>query len=149
MRIPVTRRSGIVVSMLIVLSSCTSLPRSGPDHTEIDRAAAIKVTTPDRKVGIDYVLIDLNKGILPYFDQIPTSSLRTGFGGGRGVLRIFRSASAMSCRFQFSKLSPAVSSFHPTPAAVQATISPCPSRRSIKPERSAFLTRAAFPPLVE
>jgi polysaccharide export outer membrane protein len=84
MRIPVTRRSGIVVSMLIVLSSCTSLPRSGPDHTEIDRAAAIKVTTPDRKVGIDYVLIDLNKGILPYFDQIPTSSLRTGFGGGRG-----------------------------------------------------------------
>lgn len=84
MRIPVTRRSGIVVSMLIVLSSCTSLPRSGPDHTEIDRAAAIKVTTPDRKVGIDYVLIDLNKGILPYFDKIPSSTLRTGFGGGRG-----------------------------------------------------------------
>lgn len=84
MRIPVTRRSGIVVSMLIVLSSCTSLPRSGPDHTEIDRAAAIKVTTPERKVGIDYVLIDLNKGILPFFDKVPSSSLQTGFGGGRG-----------------------------------------------------------------
>ncbi|WP_051034647.1 polysaccharide biosynthesis/export family protein [Rhizobium sp. CF142] len=84
MGIPVTRRGSIIVSMLIVLSSCTSLPRSGPDHTDIDRDAAIKVTTPERKVGIDYVLIDLNKGILPYFDKIPSSSLRTGFGGGRG-----------------------------------------------------------------
>jgi len=84
MRIPVTRRSGIIVSMLIVLSSCTSLPRSGPDHTDIDRAAAIKVTTSERRVGIDYVLIDLNKGMLPYFDKVPSSSLQTGFGGGRG-----------------------------------------------------------------
>lgn len=84
MGIPVTRRGSIIVSMLIALSSCTSLPRSGPDHTDIDRDAAIKVTTPERKVGIDYVLIDLNKGILPYFDKIPSSSLRTGFGGGRG-----------------------------------------------------------------
>ncbi|XAZ21304.1 polysaccharide export protein (plasmid) [Sinorhizobium sp. B11] len=84
MGIPVTRRGSIIVSMLIALSSCTSLPRSGPDHKDIDRDAAIKVTTPERKVGIDYVLIDLNKGILPYFDKIPSSSLRTGFSGGRG-----------------------------------------------------------------
>ncbi|MBB4526539.1 UNVERIFIED_ORG: polysaccharide export outer membrane protein [Rhizobium sophorae] len=84
MGIPVTRRGSIIVSMLVTLSSCTSLPRSGPDHTDIDRAAAIKVTTPERKVGIDYVLIDLNKGMLPYFDKIPSSTLRSGFGGGRG-----------------------------------------------------------------
>lgn len=84
MGIPVTRRVGIIVPMLVMLSSCTSLPRSGPDHTDIDRSAAIKVTTPERKVGIDYALIDLNKAILPYFDKIPSSSLRSGFGGGRG-----------------------------------------------------------------
>ncbi|MBB3387418.1 polysaccharide export outer membrane protein [Rhizobium sp. BK275] len=35
-------------------------------------------------MGIDYALIDLNKAILPYFDKIPSSSLRSGFGGGRG-----------------------------------------------------------------
>lgn len=70
--------------MMVMLSSCTSLPRSGPDHTDIDKDAAIKVTTPDRKVGIDYVLIDINKAILPFFDEPQSNTFNTGFGGGRG-----------------------------------------------------------------
>lgn len=68
---------------MIVLASCTTLPRSGPDHLDIDNAAAIKVSSPDRKVGIDYVLVDINKSILPYFDTPKASSLG-GFGAGRG-----------------------------------------------------------------
>lgn len=69
---------------MVTLSSCTSLPRSGPDHTDIDKDAVVKVTTPDRKVGIDYVLIDINKAILPFFDEPQTNTFDTGFGGGRG-----------------------------------------------------------------
>jgi polysaccharide export outer membrane protein len=77
-------RKSIIVAMMVMLSSCTSLPRSGPDHTDIDKDAAIKVTTPDRKVGIDYVLIDINKAILPFFDEPQSNTFNTGFGGGRG-----------------------------------------------------------------
>ncbi|MFC5758224.1 polysaccharide biosynthesis/export family protein [Rhizobium sp. GCM10022189] len=77
------RRTSIVAATLIALSSCTSLPRSGPDHTDIDKSASVKVTTKDRKVGIDYVLIDLNKAILPFFNEVQSSSLG-GFGGGKG-----------------------------------------------------------------
>jgi polysaccharide biosynthesis/export protein len=77
-------RNGVILTTIIALSSCTSLPRSGPDHTDIDKDASIKVTTPERKVGIDYVLIDMNKGILPYFEESKSSTLQTGFGGGRG-----------------------------------------------------------------
>lgn len=78
------RRSAVVATTMMMLSSCTSLPRSGPDHVDIDKDAAVKVTTPDRKVGIDYVLIDLNKAILPYFTGPSATSLHGGFGGGRG-----------------------------------------------------------------
>ncbi len=66
-----------------LLTSCTSLPRSGPDAGDIDKGAAVKVTTKDRRVGIDYALVDINKGILSYFAQ-PTSTSLKGFGGGRG-----------------------------------------------------------------
>jgi polysaccharide export outer membrane protein len=78
------RRSAVIATMVMMLSSCTSLPRSGPDHVDIDKDAAVKVTTPNRKVGIDYVLIDLNKAILPYFTESAAKSLQGGFGGGRG-----------------------------------------------------------------
>src|SRR5689334_15016350 len=84
MRITAMYRRGIVFTTVIALSSCTSLPRSGPDHVDIDKSASIKVTTQDRKVGIDYVLIDFNKAILPYFEDVKPASLQDGFGGGRG-----------------------------------------------------------------
>ncbi|WP_454850774.1 polysaccharide biosynthesis/export family protein [Rhizobium binxianense] len=77
-------RKSIIVAMMVTLSSCTSLPRSGPDHTDIDKDAVVKVTTPNRKVGIDYVLIDINKTILPFFEEPQSNTLNTGFGGGRG-----------------------------------------------------------------
>ena len=55
MGILITRRRTSVVAMMLLLSSCTSLPRSETRITDIDKDAAIKVTTTDGKVGIDYV----------------------------------------------------------------------------------------------
>jgi polysaccharide export outer membrane protein len=59
------------------------LPRSGPDHKDVDRDASVKVTTKERRVGIDYALIDLSKNVLSYFSAPQPTSFK-GFGGGRG-----------------------------------------------------------------
>nr|WP_245510467.1 polysaccharide biosynthesis/export family protein [Rhizobium laguerreae] len=65
------------------MASCTSLPRSGPDHKDVDRDATVKVTTKERRVGIDYALVDLSKNVLSYFTAPQPTSFK-GFGGGRG-----------------------------------------------------------------
>lgn len=67
-----------------MLSGCTVLSASGPAHRAINDAAAVKLESKDKRVGIDYVLVDVNKSILPYFKSEPVSSLKDGFGGGRG-----------------------------------------------------------------
>nr|WP_245504881.1 MULTISPECIES: polysaccharide biosynthesis/export family protein [Rhizobium] len=59
------------------------MPRSGPDHKDVDRDASVKVTTKERRVGIDYALIDLSKNVLSYFSAPQPTSFK-GFGGGRG-----------------------------------------------------------------
>ncbi len=43
----------------------------------------MKVTTKERRVGIDYALIDLSKNVLSYFSAPQPTSFK-GFGGGRG-----------------------------------------------------------------
>nr|WP_245277993.1 polysaccharide biosynthesis/export family protein [Rhizobium leguminosarum] len=43
----------------------------------------MKVTTKERRVGIDYALVDLSKNVLPYFTSPQPTSFK-GFGGGRG-----------------------------------------------------------------
>jgi len=73
----------VVFFVAVTLGACTSLPKSGPDQDDINNNAAVSVTTPQRRVDIDYVLIDLNKAVLPYFATSSEPSLR-GFGGGRG-----------------------------------------------------------------
>lgn len=70
--------------MIAALSGCTALPRSGPDDAEFEKQAAVHVTTKDRKVGIDYALVDINKSILSSFAEAAQASIRDSFGGGRG-----------------------------------------------------------------
>lgn len=70
-------------AMLFVLSSCTTLPRSGPAHQAIDSQAAEKVLSVDGKSGIDYALVDITKGVVAHFDYSTISSLEAGFGVGR------------------------------------------------------------------
>ncbi|WP_413709043.1 polysaccharide biosynthesis/export family protein [Rhizobium sp. Rhizsp82] len=66
------------------LGGCTALPRSGPDDAAVDKQAAIRVTTEGRKIGIDYVLVDISKNVLSTFGEATAASIRDSFGGGRG-----------------------------------------------------------------
>lgn len=79
-------RSMIVSSMalLIGVSACSTLPRSGPADGDVEKSAAVKVANKDRRVGIDYVLLDLNAQALPYFETAPGIVDLKGFGDGRG-----------------------------------------------------------------
>ncbi|WP_152048086.1 polysaccharide biosynthesis/export family protein [Aureimonas psammosilenae] len=72
------------LALLLGLAGCSGLPSSGPDKRDIKSQAAVRVGYPDRKVGIDYVLLDLNKEALSYFQHAEKTSLKNGFGGGRG-----------------------------------------------------------------
>lgn len=66
------------------LASCTSLPRSGPDPHSVESDAKVKLASADKKVGVDYALVDINKSVLAALDNKATSSIHSGFGGGRG-----------------------------------------------------------------
>ena len=68
------------------LTSCTSLPSSGPAAKDVEAQATAKVTSAKKPqaVGIDYALVDLNKTVLSFVQSATTTSLVGGFGGGRG-----------------------------------------------------------------
>lgn len=74
----------LFILSLSILSSCTGLPRSGPDPQAVNAKALVKVSSDQGKVGIDYALVDINRDVLAYVSQTTKSSLRGGFGGGRG-----------------------------------------------------------------
>lgn len=70
--------------MLLGVSGCTTLPRAGPDDRAIQQQAGIRVGEKDRRVGVDYILLDLTSSMLGYFQQPERRSLSAGFGAGRG-----------------------------------------------------------------
>lgn len=72
------------VLVLAALSSCTSLPSSGPAATAVDKGAVVKVTSKDRTVGIDYAVVDINRNTLAFFDKPPSGSIKDSLGAARG-----------------------------------------------------------------
>ena len=78
-----TFRVGLALLLTAVIAGCTATPRSGPDHRAVEASAYVKVSSKDRKVDIDYALLDINASVLAYFGKENASSLG-GFGGGRG-----------------------------------------------------------------
>jgi polysaccharide biosynthesis/export protein len=74
----------LTTATLAILSSCTTLPRSGPDPHAVESGAKVKVASANKKVGIDYALVDINKAVLANVSQTTKASMRGGFGGGRG-----------------------------------------------------------------
>jgi polysaccharide export outer membrane protein len=72
------------VATIALLSGCTGLPRSGPDPRLVESQAKVKVSAAEKKVGIDYALVDINKAVLAHVSKATTPSLSGGFGGGRG-----------------------------------------------------------------
>jgi polysaccharide export outer membrane protein len=71
--------------LALTLSGCaSSLPRSGPAAKAVDKGALVKVTSKDRKVGIDYAVVDINKNTLAFFDAPIAGSIRDTLGAKRG-----------------------------------------------------------------
>ncbi|GGE00987.1 sugar ABC transporter substrate-binding protein [Aureimonas endophytica] len=76
------------LALLLGLAGCSTLPRAGPDERAIESSAAIKVGYGQgdaKKVGLDYVLVDMNRQLLPFFQTAPRSSISEGFGGRGGA----------------------------------------------------------------
>lgn len=80
----ISKARAAVISASLVLTGCTALPSSGPAPRAIASEAAVTMSTESNKVGINYVLLDLSKSVLGYFKSEAATSLRDGFGGGRG-----------------------------------------------------------------
>lgn len=74
---------GVSLVFLLALSSCTSLSQSGPDGHDVASKASLTVAARDKKVGIDYALVDLNRGSIGYLQSSSPASLRDTFGVGR------------------------------------------------------------------
>jgi polysaccharide export outer membrane protein len=80
-----TIKCSTALVLAISLASCNTLPRSGPAHQAIDKNASTKLVSANKKVGIDYALVDISKPVVSYFDYTILNSLSKGFGGGRGA----------------------------------------------------------------
>ena len=80
----ISKARAAVISASLMLTGCTALPSSGPAPRAIASEAAVTMSTESNKVGINYVLLDLSKSVLGYFKSEAATSLRDGFGGGRG-----------------------------------------------------------------
>ncbi|WP_246660086.1 polysaccharide biosynthesis/export family protein [Rhizobium sp. FKL33] len=74
-----------VWAMMVVLSSCTTLPRSGPTHQAIDSQASEKLVSADKKSGVSYALVDITKNVVGHYEYSIISSLEAGFGVGRSA----------------------------------------------------------------
>jgi polysaccharide biosynthesis/export protein len=74
----------LLIATLGIISGCAALPRSGPDPRAVENGAAVKVAATNKKIGIDYALVDINKAVLANVADTTRSTMRGGFGGGRG-----------------------------------------------------------------
>jgi polysaccharide export outer membrane protein len=68
----------------LLLSSCSTLPRSGPDHRAIKADATSKVLIDEKTIATKYAFVDITKPVASLFDYTIINSLNKGFGGGRG-----------------------------------------------------------------
>ncbi|MDE1159043.1 MAG: polysaccharide export protein [Neorhizobium sp.] len=80
----ISRKATLIISTLSIISGCTGLPRSGPDPRAVEADATVKVASADKKVGVDYALVDINKSVLALVADKAPQSARGSFGGGRG-----------------------------------------------------------------
>ena len=64
----------------VTLCSCSALPRSGPSHESILSQASVTAPTPAKRQGVDYVLVNLTKNVVPLFEEVVLTSFANGFG---------------------------------------------------------------------
>ncbi|SEM38085.1 polysaccharide biosynthesis/export family protein, partial [Xaviernesmea oryzae] len=70
----------------LALSGCTSTPTAGPTFKRVEAQASVKVSSPnkERRAGVDYALVDINKTVLGLLQSVKAADSFKGFGGGRG-----------------------------------------------------------------
>ena len=68
----------------VVLGGCSILSDSGPSRRDVEAKAAVSVSNTDPASILKYVLVDLNKNVLPFLDDPGPGSLFRTFGEGRG-----------------------------------------------------------------
>lgn len=81
------RRLLMIVSVsALTLSGCTATPTAGPSFGRVEAQASVKVSSPnkDRRAGVDYALVDINKTVLALLQSVRADSSFRGFGAGRG-----------------------------------------------------------------
>jgi polysaccharide export outer membrane protein len=69
--------------LLMSTAGCAALSDSGPAHNAIEHRA--RATLAFRNAGVGYVLVDLNRNVLPYVDDPGAGSLFQTFGAGHGA----------------------------------------------------------------
>jgi polysaccharide export outer membrane protein len=72
------------------LAACTALPTSGPSHRDITEGAAASLLSKRDTVAFDYVLLDINKGVLERVVDIGPGSFFRTFGRGHGPAPVIR-----------------------------------------------------------
>lgn len=76
-------RGTVAVVLTGLLAGCVGLPSSGPDPRAIEYNAVARYAAPDKQTGAsNYVLLEISKSVLPYFNASVRTSLRDGFGTG-------------------------------------------------------------------
>lgn len=69
----------------LALGACSFLPRNGPDETTILEKSANHLETEDGTLGYDYVVVDVNRQVLPFVTKDSSSSFATFGASGAQV----------------------------------------------------------------
>jgi polysaccharide export outer membrane protein len=67
------------LALIVALAGCAALPRSGPADTAVVSQAKVTVGGATQGGKVDYVLVELGKDVLKYFDFGPSRTF-AGFG---------------------------------------------------------------------
>ncbi len=69
---------------LLALAGCSMIPDSGPSRRTVESEAAVTLNAPSAGSILDYVLVDLNRVVLPLIEDAGPGSLFRAFGAGHG-----------------------------------------------------------------
>lgn len=72
--------TGVVLSLVAALSSCTELSKEGPTASSIRNQAALKVGSTSTRSIFDYVLVNVDDKVVNQFGKLHRPSLYGTFG---------------------------------------------------------------------